>query len=110
MNFFSWMVLRKRFGALRYFMKDKNVKWYKKALIIFCIAYLFMPIDLIPIAVPILGLVDDVALWLAVIYYLKDELDKYWVGETSVDYSREFKDSVNVENYTVDEGEDKTDD
>ena len=109
MNFFSWVVLRKRIAAIRYFMKDKNVPWYKKGLIIFCIVYLFLPIDLIPPVVPVLGFLDDLALWLAVIYYLKDELDTYWVGEKKTDYSREYKDAVDVDSYEVKEGEEKTD-
>ncbi len=106
MRFFSWVVLKNRILAIRYFLKDKNVRWYKKGLILFCIVYLFMPIDLIPVSVPILGLADDVVLWLATLYYLKDELDTYWVGEKTRDYSREYGDAVRVDNYTVkEEGE-----
>jgi|GEM_PF-153322 len=74
-------VLMKRLKAVRLFMKDKDVPFRKKLIIILGILYLFSPIDLIP--APVLGfsVIDDIALWSFIIYYLKDELDKYWVGD-----------------------------
>ena len=39
MNFFSFRVLGKRIKAIRFMMKDKSVKWYKKALIVAGIIY-----------------------------------------------------------------------
>ena len=101
MQFFSFRVIGKRIKALSYMLKDKSFKWTKKALVIFGIIYLFLPIDLVPPEIPILGFVDDIILWAMILYYLKDELDTYWLGEKSTDYSNQYKDTVNDVNYTV---------
>ncbi|MEI8216692.1 MAG: hypothetical protein WCF96_06305 [Eubacteriales bacterium] len=74
-------VLLKRIKAIRFFMKDKEVPKRKKLIIILGILFLISPINLITIPVFGLGLVDDIILWSFIIYYLRDELDKYWVGE-----------------------------
>ena len=45
-------------------MKDKSVSLWKKALIIAGIAYVVMPIDLIPIAILPFAWLDDLLLWI----------------------------------------------
>ena len=77
MQFISLTVLIQRIKAVKYMMKDKSVPKRKKALVLFGIAYLLMPFDLIPLLVPVLGVMDDVVLWLYILISLKDELDKY---------------------------------
>jgi uncharacterized membrane protein YkvA (DUF1232 family) len=74
-------IFMKRLKAIRFFMKDKQVPLRKKLIILFGILYLFTPIDLIPEPVLGFGFLDDLALWGFIIYYLKDELDKYWVAD-----------------------------
>jgi uncharacterized membrane protein YkvA (DUF1232 family) len=62
-------------------MKDKEVPKRKKLIIILGILFLISPVNLITVPIFGLGLIDDIILWSFIIYYLRDELDKYWVGE-----------------------------
>ena len=103
MNFFSFRVLGKRIKAIRFMMKDKSVRWYKKALIVEGIEYLFLPVDIIPPVFGPIGFIDDFLLWLFILWYLSDELDRYWLGDKSVDLSKKYKDTVDDVNYTVEE-------
>jgi len=59
------------------FLKDKNVGKLNKFLLVFSIIYIISPIDLIP--APILGfsLLDDIAVFILILYYLKDYLSVY---------------------------------
>ena len=87
----QWIFLSvfiKRIKAIKYFMKDKEVPKRKKLIIIFGVLYLMTPIDLIPAPVLGFGFLDDIALWGFIIYYLKDELDKYWLGEDGKESER----------------------
>ena len=92
-------VLMKRLKAIKYFMKDKEVPFRKKLIIIFGVIYLLTPIDLIPAPVLGFGFLDDIALWGFIIYYLKDELDKYWLGEDGKEEERKeaLKGKDNIE-------------
>ena len=74
-------VLFKRIKAIKFFMKDKEVPKRKKLIIILGILFLISPVNLITVPIFGLGLIDDIILWSFIIYYLRDELDKYWVGE-----------------------------
>lgn len=78
MQFISLAVLFKRIRAIRFMMSDRSVPIWKKGLIVFGIAYLLLPVDLIPPFVPVFGFLDDFILWLFLLDFLKDELDKYW--------------------------------
>ena len=100
MQFISFRVLSRRIKAISSMMKDKTVPKRKKLLI-----YLFLPIDLItPVLFPF-GFLDDLVLWIWIIWHLKDTLDQYWVGEKEVDLSRDFKNKDIVEGveFTVDQ-------
>ncbi len=81
MHYFGIRVLIKRIKAIRFMMADRSVPKRKKALVIVSgIIYLF-PADrsdsvvLFPIA-----WVDDLTLWIFILWYLRSELDKYWHG------------------------------
>ena len=105
MQFISFRVLSKRIKAISSMMKDKTVPKRKKLLIVLGIIYLFLPIDLIPPVLFPFGFLDDLVLWIWIIWHLKDTLDQYWVGEKEVDLSRDFKNKdivVGVE-FTVDQ-------
>ncbi len=78
MQFISFAVLIKRIRSIKSFLKDPKVPKRRKLLVIFGIIYLLMPIDLIPAPVLLFGLVDDAVLWLFILTYLRDELDRYW--------------------------------
>ena len=88
MQFFGLRVLIKRIKAIRFMMADRSVPKRKKALVIAGIIYLFLPIDLIPPILFPIAWMDDLALWLFILWYLRDELDKYWNGGKTYDYSK----------------------
>ena len=79
MQFIFLQVLLKRIKAIKHFIKDKQVPLRRKLIIILGIVYLLSPIDVIPEPVLIFGAVDDIVLWTFIIWYLKDELDRYWI-------------------------------
>ena len=105
MQFISFRVLSRRIKAISSMMKDKTVPKRKKLLIVLGIIYLFLPIDLIPPVLFPFGFLDDLVLWIWIIWHLKDTLDQYWVGEKEVDLSRDFKNKDIVEGgeFTVDQ-------
>ena len=111
MQFFGFRVLIKRIKAIRFMMADKTVRWYKKALIIFGIVYLFLPVDIIPPIIFPFGFIDDIIVWALILWYLSSELDKYWIGEKPKDYSSKYrsKNIVDDVEYDVDDedGEEK---
>lgn len=90
MQFISFQVILKRLKAIKVMMQDKSVPKRKKALIIAGIIYLFLPIDLIPPIIFPIAWVDDLILWLWILWHLKDTLDAYWLGEKEVDLSKNF--------------------
>ena len=91
MQFFSWTFIRGRLRAIVSMMKDKTVPLRKKALVVFGLVYLVLPVDLIPPVLFPFGFLDDLVLWIWIIWHLKDTLDQYWLGEKTVDYSKDFK-------------------
>ena len=100
MNFFSFRFLIKRIKAIKEMMKDKTVPKRKKALVIFGLIYLVLPVDIIPPVLFPFGLLDDLVLWLYIIWHLSDILDTYWMGEKTEDYSGKFKSKNLVEDVT----------
>ena len=71
-------------------MAETGLCQRKKALIVFGIIYLFLPIDLIPPILFPIAWVDDLIIWLCILWYLRNELDKYWMGGKTKDYSRKY--------------------
>jgi Uncharacterized conserved protein len=86
-------IILKRIKAIRFLLADKTVPKRKKALVIFGIIYLFLPTDLIPAILFPFGILDDLILWIFIIWHLKDELDSYWLGDKSEDLSKKFHSS-----------------
>ncbi len=105
MQFLGIQVLFKRIKAIKFMMKDKSVPRRKKALIILGIVYIFLPIDLIPIVLFPIAWVDDLLLWLFILWYLRNELDKYWTGGKTKDYSKKYRGKTFVDDveYEVNE-------
>ena len=102
MQFIFFQVLMKRLKAIRYFMKDKSVPLRKKVIIVAGILYLLSPIDLVPEPILIFGVLDDIVLWTFIIWYLKSELDHYWIDTDPVKSKEKFRgkniiDDVNFE-------------
>lgn len=91
MQFIGFRVIFKRIKAIRFMMKDKSVPKRKKALIIAGLIYLVLPVDLIPPVLFPIAWVDDLILWIWILWHLREELDKYWLGEKSVDFSKKYR-------------------
>ncbi|MEG0662984.1 MAG: DUF1232 domain-containing protein, partial [Anaerovoracaceae bacterium] len=75
--FIGWRVIIKRIKAIRFMMKDKSVPKRKKALVVVGIIYLFLPIDLIPPILFPIAWIDDLILWIFILYHLRETLDQY---------------------------------
>jgi uncharacterized membrane protein YkvA (DUF1232 family) len=102
MHFIFMRMLLRRIKAIPSFLRDKSVPKRKKLIVILGILYFLTPIDLIPAPILIFGFVDDLVLWGFIIYYLKDELDRYWLGEKEIKPEERFHgkkiiDDVNFE-------------
>ncbi len=109
MQFFGLQVLIKRIKAIRFMMADKSVPKRKKALIILGIIYIFLPVDLIPPILFPIAWVDDLILWLLILWYLSSELDKYWTGGKTKDFSKKYRGKTFVDDveYEVNENKDE---
>lgn len=109
MQYFGLRVLLKRFTAIKFMMADKAVPKRKKALILFGIFYILCPIDIIPLPIFPVAWLDDVLLWIFILWYLRKELDRYWMGEKPKDYSQKFRGKTVVDDveYSVDEENDQ---
>ena len=86
-------------------MADKTVPKRKKLLIVLGLVYLVMPLDIAPVVLGPVAAVDDLVLWLWILWNLKDTLDAYWVGEKVDDFSKDFsgKNLVEGVEFKVDE-------
>ncbi len=109
MQYFGLRVITRRIGAIKSMMKDKSVPKRKKAVIIAGIIYLCLPIDFIPIALLPIAWVDDVLIWLGILWYLRHELDKYWIGGKPVDFSKKFRGKNVVDDVKYEVKDDKDD-
>ena len=69
MQFFSWTFIKGRLKAIVSMMKDKTVPTRKKALVIFGLIYLVLPVDLIPPVLFPFGFLDDLVLWIWIIWH-----------------------------------------
>ena len=92
MNYISLRVILKRLRAIRAMMKSPEVSKWKKALVIFGIVYLLLPVDLIPPFLFPFGVVDDLILWIFIILHLKDTLDRFWLGDKISDRKNDIDD------------------
>ncbi len=112
MQFLGIQVLLRRIKAIRFMMADKTVPKRKKALIVFGIIYLFLPIDLIPPILFPIGWIDDFLLWLFILYHLRNELDSYWNGGKAKDFSKKYRGKTFVDDveYEVNEEHSQADD
>ena len=109
MQFISFRMILKRIKAVPFFLKDKTVPLRKKILVVFGIVYLFLPIDLIPPILFPFGFIDDLILWIYILWHLKDELDSYWDGEKAEDLSKKFRGKNIVEGVEFDVEDDNDD-
>ena len=64
--------------ALVNYMRDPNVSWHRKSIIIGALIYFIVPIDAIPDIAPLIGYLDDLGVIAAVLKYLGNELIPYY--------------------------------
>lgn len=64
--------------ALYRYMRDENVAWYRKSVVVGALIYFITPIDLIPDFIPFIGYLDDLGVIMATIKFLGKELVPYY--------------------------------
>ena len=108
MRLIFFKILIKRIKAIKHFLRDKEVPFRKKLIVVFGIIYLLFPIGLLFPPVLLFGIVDDIILWTFIIWYLKDELDKYWVEAGPMNPERlRGKHIINDVDYKVEKEEEQ---
>ncbi len=105
--FIGFRVIIKRIKAIRFMMKDPAVGKGKKALIIAGLVYLFLPLDIIPPVLFPIAWVDDLILWIWILFYLRETLDRYWMGEKEQDFKEKYKDAIEDVEFEVEEEEEE---
>lgn len=64
--------------ALKRYMMDKDVKWYRKSVVIAALVYFVMPLDVMPDFAPLLGYLDDIGVVAWTIKFLGEEVTSYY--------------------------------
>ncbi|MFI5211277.1 MAG: YkvA family protein [Ignavibacteria bacterium] len=64
--------------ALKRYMLDGNVKWYKKSVVIAALVYFIAPIDAMPDFAPLFGYLDDMGVIAWTIKFLGSELTDFY--------------------------------
>ncbi len=70
--------LTKDVKALYRYMRDGDVQWYRKSIVVAALIYFISPIDAIPDIAPLIGYLDDMGVIMAVLKYLGSELIPYY--------------------------------
>lgn len=111
MQFLAIRIFLKRTVAIVSLMKDPTVPLRKKALVVFGLAFIILPLPPIPPIIFPIALLDDLLVWILIVWYLSDYLDKYWLGDKTEDIKKNFdgKDIVNDVEFEVDSDEDEDD-
>ncbi len=64
--------------ALFRYMRDENVSWHRKAIVVAGLIYFISPVDAIPDITPLIGYLDDLGVITALLKYLGHELVPYY--------------------------------
>ncbi len=64
--------------ALKNYMLDKDVKWYRKSVVVAALVYFVTPIDAMPDFAPLVGFLDDIGVVAWTIKFLGDEITAYY--------------------------------
>lgn len=64
--------------ALKNYMLDSDVAWYRKSVVVAALVYFVTPIDAIPDFVPVAGFLDDLGVIAAAIKFLGNEIKPYY--------------------------------
>jgi uncharacterized membrane protein YkvA (DUF1232 family) len=74
----SRISFRKDIFALYNYLKDSEVQWVRKALVVTALIYFISPLDATPDFVPLVGFLDDLGVITALIKFLGKELVPYY--------------------------------
>lgn len=99
----------KRIFSIGKMMKDREVSLWKKALVVFAVIYLFIPIEIIPDFLFPIGFADDIILWVCVLLLLKDTLSKYVSEGISKDAKKKYKGKTVIDDVQFEVKEDDGD-
>jgi uncharacterized membrane protein YkvA (DUF1232 family) len=64
--------------ALRRYMMDGDVKWYKKSIVVAALIYFITPLDAMPDFAPLVGYLDDIGVIAWTIKFLGSEITSYY--------------------------------
>lgn len=64
--------------ALKRYMLDRDVKWYRKSVVVAALLYFITPVDAMPDFAPLLGYLDDIGVIGWTIKFLGDEINSYY--------------------------------
>lgn len=64
--------------ALKGYLLDPNVAWYRKSVVVAALVYFVTPVDAIPDFVPVAGFLDDLGVIAATIKFLGREIKPYY--------------------------------
>ena len=64
--------------ALKNYMLDRNVKWYRKSVVVAALLYFMSPLDSVPDALPFIGFLDDMGVIMWTVKFMGKELNKYY--------------------------------
>jgi uncharacterized membrane protein YkvA (DUF1232 family) len=64
--------------ALKNYLLDEDVKWYRKSVVVAALVYFVTPLDAIPDFMPFAGFLDDLGVIAAAIKFLGNEIKGYY--------------------------------
>lgn len=64
--------------ALRRYMMDKDIKWYRKSIVVAALIYFVTPLDAMPDFAPLVGYLDDIGVIGWTIKFLGNEMISYY--------------------------------
>jgi len=64
--------------ALKNYMLDKDIKWYRKSVVVAALLYFIAPVDAMPDFAPFVGFLDDIGVIAWTIKFLGDEIRSYY--------------------------------
>ena len=107
MHFLAIRIFIKRIIAIKSLMKDPVVPKRKKLLVILGLIYLVLPVDIIPVILFPIAWMDDLVVWIFIVLHLKDYLDKYWLGDKTVDIKKNYDGKDIIDNVEFDVEDDQ---
>jgi len=110
MQFIAIRIFFKRLIAIKSLMMDPVVPKRKKLLVVAGLVYLVLPFDLIPVILFPFAWMDDLLVWIFIVLHLKEYLDKYWLGEKTVNIKKNYRGKEIIDDVKFDVEDDNKDD